>query len=249
MRLDGKVSIITGAAKGLGLDIARLYAANGSKVIVTDINDHDGLLESEKIQSKGNEAFYFHLDVTSASDWSNLVSKVIKEYGRIDILVNNAGVYHRGNLETTEIEDWDRVFRVNSKGVFVGTKAVLPQMKKQGNGSIVSISSIAGIIGSKQSVAYNSAKGAIRLFTKSVAIQYAAQGIRANTIHPGPMATQMLDELFITKEEFEERRKGVPLGRFATVRDISYGALFLSSDEASLITGSELVIDGGWTAQ
>ena len=152
-------------------------------------------------------------------------------------------------METTEIEDWDRVFRVNSKGVFVGTKAVLPQMKKQGNGSIVSISSIAGIIGSKQSVAYNSAKGAIRLFTKSVAIQYAAQGIRANTIHPGPMATQMLDELFITKEESEERRKGVPLGRFATVRDVSYGALFLSSDEASLITGSELVIDGGWTAQ
>ena len=148
------------------------------------------------------------MEVTSASDWSNLVSKVIKEYGRIDILVNNAGVYHRGNLETTEIEDWDRVFRVNSKGVFVGTKAVLPQMKKQGNGSIVSISSIAGIIGSKQSVAYNSAKGAIRLFTKSVAIQYAAQGIRANTIHPGPMATQMLDELFITKEESEERRKG-----------------------------------------
>ena len=107
MRLDGKVSIITGAAKGLGLDIARLYASNGSKVIITDINDGDGLLEADKIQSKGNEALYFHLDVTSASDWFHLVSKVIKEYGRIDILVNNAGVYHRGNLETTEIEDWD----------------------------------------------------------------------------------------------------------------------------------------------
>ena len=122
-------------------------------------------------------------------------------------------------------------------------------MKKQGKGSIVSISSIAGIIGSKQSVAYNSAKGAIRIFTKSVAVQYADFGIRANTIHPGPMETEMLNELFTTKEEAEGRRKGIPLGRFASVRDVSNGVLFLSSDEASLVTGSELVIDGGWTAQ
>jgi len=249
MRLNGKVAIITGASKGLGLDIAKLFAKNGSKVIITDVNDCDGLLETNKIQSQGDKAYYFHLDVTSEADWSRLVSKVIKKHGKIDILVNNAGVYHRGNLEATEISDWDRVFSVNAKGVFIGTRAVLPEMKKQLKGSIVSISSIAGIIGSKQSVAYNSAKGAIRLFTKSVAVQYADQGIRANTIHPGPMETDMLNELFNTKEESEDRRTGIPLGRFATVRDVSNGVLFLSSDEASLITGSELVIDGGWTAQ
>tara|TARA_B100001146_G_C16185593_1_gene436670 strand:+ start:829 stop:1578 length:750 start_codon:yes stop_codon:yes gene_type:complete len=249
MRLNGKVAIITGASKGLGLDIAKLFAKNGSKVIITDVNDCDGLLETNKIQSQGDKASYFHLDVTSEADWSRLVSKVIKKHGKIDILVNNAGVYHRGNLEATEISDWDRVFSVNAKGVFIGTRAVLPEMKKQLKGSIVSISSIAGIIGSKQSVAYNSAKGAIRLFTKSVAVQYADQGIRANTIHPGPMETDMLNELFNTKEESEDRRTGIPLGRFATVRDVSNGVLFLSSDEASLITGSELVIDGGWTAQ
>jgi len=249
MRLNGKVAIITGASKGLGLDIAKLFAKNGSKVIITDVNDCDGLLETNKIQSQGDKASYFHLDVTSEADWSHLVSKVIKKHGKIDILVNNAGVYHRGNLEATEISDWDRVFSVNAKGVFIGTRAVLPEMKKQLKGSIISISSIAGIIGSKQSVAYNSAKGAIRLFTKSVAVQYADQGIRANTIHPGPMETDMLNELFNTKEESEDRRIGIPLGRFATVRDVSNGVLFLSSDEASLITGSELVIDGGWTAQ
>ena len=249
MRLNGKVSIITGASRGLGLDIARLFATNGSKVVITDINDSDGLLEVKKIQSQGSQAFYSHLDVTSGPDWTRLVAEVIKKYGRIDILINNAGVYHRGNLETTKISDWNRVFSVNGKGVFIGTKAVLPQMKKQGKGSIVSISSIAGIIGSKQSVAYNSAKGAIRIFTKSVAVQYADFGIRANTIHPGPMETEMLNELFTTKEEAEGRRKGIPLGRFASVRDVSNGVLFLSSDEASLVTGSELVIDGGWTAQ
>ena len=249
MRLAGTVSIITGAAKGLGLDIARLYSANGSSVVMADINDHDGSLEASEIQNQGRQAFYVHLDVTSTSDWSNLVNKTLNQYGKIDILVNNAGVYHRGNLATTEVDDWDRVFDVNAKGVFLGSKAVLSQMQKQGKGSIVSISSIAGIIGSKQSVAYNSAKGAIRLFTKSVAVQYAEQGIRANTIHPGPMVTEMLDDLFTTKEESERRREGIPLGRFATVRDVSLGALFLSSDEASLITGSELVIDGGWTAQ
>ena len=249
MRLNGKVAIITGASKGLGLDVAKLFAKNGSKVVITDVNDYDGLLETNKIQNQGDKASYFHLDVTSETDWSHLVSKVIKEFGKIDILVNNAGVYHRGNLEATEISDWDRVFSVNAKGVFIGTRAVLPEMKKQLKGSIVSISSIAGIIGSKQSVAYNSAKGAIRLFTKSVAVQYADQGIRANTIHPGPMETDMLNELFNTKEESEDRRTGIPLGRFATVRDVSNGVLFLSSDEASLITGSELVIDGGWTAQ
>lgn len=249
MRLNEKVSIITGASSGLGLDIAKLFALNGSTVIITDINDVDGLVETKKILNQGKQAFYFHLDVTSELDWSCLVSKVISEYQKIDILVNNAGVYHRGNLDTTKISDWDRVFNVNAKGVFIGTKTVLPVMKKQKKGSIISISSIAGLIGSKQSVAYNSAKGAIRIFTKSVAIQYAEQGIRANTIHPGPIKTDMLNELFISKKESDARRNGIPLGRFAKVRDVSQGVLFLASDEASFITGSELVIDGGWTAQ
>jgi len=249
MRLNEKVSIITGASSGLGLDIAKLFALNGSTVIITDINDVDGLVETKKILNQGKQAFYFHLDVTSELDWSCLVSKVISEYQKIDILVNNAGVYHRGNLDTTKISDWDTVFNVNAKGVFIGTKTVLPVMKKQKKGSIISISSIAGLIGSKQSVAYNSAKGAIRIFTKSVAIQYAEQGIRANTIHPGPIKTDMLNELFISKKESDARRNGIPLGRFAKVRDVSQGVLFLASDEASFITGSELVIDGGWTAQ
>ena len=226
MRLNEKVSIITGASSGLGLDIAKLFALNGSTVIITDINDVDGLVETKKILNQGKQAFYFHLDVTSELDWACLVSKVISEYQKIDILVNNAGVYHRGNLDTTKISDWDTVFNVNAKGVFIGTKTVLPVMKKQKKGSIISISSIAGLIGSKQSVAYNSAKGAIRIFTKSVAIQYAEQGIRANTIHPGPIKTDMLNELFISKKESDARRNGIPLGRFAKVRDVSQGVLF-----------------------
>jgi len=188
------------------------------------------------------------LDVTSENAWSRAITDVVARYGRLDILVNNAGIYRRGLVEDTTELEWDTVLDVNAKGVFLGTKFAIPAMRASGGGSIVNISSVAGIIGSKQSTAYNASKGAVRLLTKTTAIQYAQEGIRANSVHPGPIGTQMLDQVFPDQEMKENRMLEIPIGRMGTIDDVAYGVLFLASDESSYMTGSELVIDGGFTA-
>lgn len=249
-RLDGKVALISGGARGQGAAEATLMVQEGAKVVFGDILDADGMRVEAEIRELGGEATYVHLDVTEEDDWIKAVELTEGRYGKLNILVNNAGISigTRG-LEDTTVEDWDRIMDINAKGVFLGTKHALSAMRRAGGGSIVNISSTAGIVGIGRSGAYNASKGAVRLLTKSTAIQYAKDNIRCNSVHPGPINTPFLQELLDNPALLEARLRRVPLGRLGTTADISYGVLYLASDESSFVTGSELVIDGGTTAE
>ena len=249
MRLEGKVALITGAARGQGAAEARLFAQEGAKVIVADVSDPEGIAVAAEIAEAGGDAIYVHLDVTDESEWEAAVQSAITSFGKLDILVNNAGIWRRGHVMETSSEQWDDIMDVNAKGVFLGTKAAIPEMRKAGGGSIVNISSTAGLVGSKTSSAYSASKGAVRIFSKSTAIQYASEGIRANSIHPGPIDTDMGDQVGPDPTSREASISRTALSRIGTAQDIAYGALYLASDESSFVTGSELVIDGGVTAQ
>ncbi|GIT44896.1 MAG: 3-alpha-(or 20-beta)-hydroxysteroid dehydrogenase [Chloroflexota bacterium] len=249
MRLEGKVALITGAARGQGAAEARLFAQEGAKVIVADVSDPEGIAVAAEIAEAGGDAIYVHLDVTDESEWEAAVQSAITSFGKLDILVNNAGIWRRGHVMETSSEQWDDIMDVNAKGVFLGTKAAIPEMRKAGGGSIVNISSTAGLVGSKTSSAYSASKGAVRIFSKSTAIQYASEGIRANSIHPGPIDTDMGDQVWPDPTSREASISRTALSRIGTAQDIAYGALYLASDESSFVTGSELVIDGGVTAQ
>ena len=249
MRLEGKVALITGAARGQGAAEARLFAQEGAKVIVADVSDPEGIAVAAEIAEAGGDAIYVHLDVTDESGWEAAVQSAITSFGKLDILVNNAGIWRRGHVMETSSEQWDDIMDVNAKGVFLGTNAAIPEMRKAGGGSIVNISSTAGLVGSKTSSAYSASKGAVRIFSKSTAIQYASEGIRANSIHPGPIDTDMGDQVWPDPTSREASISRTALSRIGTAQDIAYGALYLASDESSFVTGSELVIDGGVTAQ
>ena len=249
MRLQNKVALISGGAKGMGAVEACLFAREGAGVAVADVLVDDGERVASEIAESGGDAAFIHLDVTREDDWTRAVETVLAHFGRLDILVNNAGIFQLATVEDTTVEGWDRVLDVNAKGVFLGIKAVIPAMRRSGGGSIVNISSVAGLIGSMRSSAYNTSKGAVRLLTKATAVQHAADGIRANSVHPGLVDTDMLREVFPERDDvFTRRVSGIPLGRLATAEDVAYGVLFLASDESSFMTGSELVIDGGFTA-
>ena len=250
MRLEGKVAIITGGARGQGATEARMFAQEGARVVIGDIRDELGMQVEAEIRELGGEAVYLHLDVTSDDDWQRAVATAEQQFGKVDVLVNNAAIVLRKDIEETTADDWDNIMEINAKGVFLGTKAVIPAMRRAGGGSIINISSISGLV-SIGPPAYIATKGAVRLFTKSTAIQYASENIRANSIHPGSVDTDMRREGMgdQTPEEIQARIDNIPLGRVGTTEDISYGALFLASDESSFMTGSELVIDGGYTAK
>ena len=250
MRLEGKVAIITGGARGQGATEARMFAQEGARVVIGDIRDELGMQVEAEIRELGGEAVYLHLDVTSDDDWQRAVATAEQQFGRVDVLVNNAAIVLRKDIEETTADNWDNIMDINAKGVFLGTRAVIPAMRRAGGGSIINISSISGLV-SIGPPAYIATKGAVRLFTKSTAIQYASENIRANSIHPGSVDTDMRREGMgsQTPEEVQARIDNIPLGRVGTTEDISYGALFLASDESSFMTGSELVIDGGYTAK
>lgn len=250
MRLENKVALISGGARGQGAAEVRLFAREGARVVFGDILDQEGRKVEAEVRELGGEVTYVHLDVTSESDWDSAVDAAVGRYGKLDILVNNAGVVSWGTLEDTTSQEWDRVMDVNAKGVFLGTRAAIPALREAGCGSIVNISSISGIVGqdSIQPV-YNASKGAVRLLTKSTAIQYARENIRVNSIHPGTVATDMNAERRADPELLQQALSRIPLGRVAQPEDIAYAALYLASDESSFVTGSELVIDGGFTAQ
>ena len=249
-RLDGKVAIISGGARGQGAQEARLFAQEGARVIFGDILDEEGQKVEEQIRELGGEASYIHLDVTREADWRGAVDAAVSKYGKLDILVNNAAILIRKAIEETSEEEWDRIFAVNVKGTFLGTKHAIPAMRTAGGGSIVNISSTAGLVGSSLPTAsYTATKGAIRLFTKATAVQHARDGIRCNSVHPGPIDTPMIHDSLADPEALQERLMGVPLGRIGETQDVANGVLFLASDEASYVTGAELVIDGGRTAQ
>ena len=250
MRLEGKVALISGGARGQGAVEARMFAREGAKVVFGDLLDDQGRMVEAEILEMGGEATYVHLDVTSESDWAAAVATAVSRYGKLDVLVNNAGITIRKSVEDTTVEDWDRIMDINAKGVFLGTKHAIPAMRDAGGGSIVNISSIAGIVGSATTgSSYSATKGAVRLLTKSTAIQYASEGIRCNSVHPGLLETPMTEGILADPENREFRTSRIPLGRVGTSEDVAYGVLYLSSDEASFVTGSELVIDGGTTAQ
>ena len=247
-RLEGKVALISGGARGQGAAEAKLFAREGAKVVIGDLLDDEGKKIEAEIAESGGEATYVHLNVTGEADWTNAIETAVDRYGKLDILVNNAGIAFRKSIEDTSVEEWDRVMDINAKGVFLGTKHAIPAMRQSGGGSIVNISSIAALIGGPVA-AYGASKAAVRLLTKATAIQYAGEKIRCNSVHPGYLETAMTSDVLSNPDTREDWVHRTPLGRIGTVEDISYGVLFLASDESSYVTGSELVIDGGVTAQ
>ncbi len=250
MRLKGKVALITGGARGQGAAEARLFAKEGARVVIADILDDAGAKVAAEIGESGGDAAYVHLDVTSEDDWREAVAETVARYGRLDVLVNNAGIWRGGTVEETSVEEWDLIMDVNARGVFLGTKVAIAEMRKAGGGSIINISSTAGLVGSPRSTAYTASKGAVRLLTKATAVQYGKDGIRANSIHPGPIDTDMAVQIWPDeKGRAASAAARTVIGRMGTPEDIAYGALYLASDESSFVTGSELVIDGGITAQ
>tara|TARA_B100000949_G_scaffold55523_1_gene48934 strand:+ start:5710 stop:6477 length:768 start_codon:yes stop_codon:yes gene_type:complete len=245
-RLKGKVALISGAARGQGADEARLFAAEGASVVLGDITDDQGQQVAVEIVQSGGNATYVHLDVTREPDWKNAVSMAVNKYSKLDILVNNAGILLLKGLEETETSDWDAIQDVNSRGVFLGAKTVVPAMREAGGGSIVNISSIAGLSGSG-STAYSSSKGLVRILSKSIAVEYGPEKIRCNSVHPGVIDTEMVNGLIGTGGGRQAMIDKTPLGIIANTRDVSLGVLYLASDESRYVTGSELVIDGGIT--
>jgi 3(or 17)beta-hydroxysteroid dehydrogenase len=254
-RLDGKTALVTGGASGFGAATARLFAREGAKVVLSDKNEQGGSAVAEDI---GAAATFLPHDVTREDDWSRVVQETVDRHGGIHVLMNNAGVYGTGipqDIENITWDEWRFVNDINMDGVFLGCRAVIPAMARSGGGSIVNVSSIAGMRSTAKIVAYGASKGAVRQLTKSVADHcgHKGYGIRCNSIHPGMVRTPLGDGVLAhawgdAETGAAERIKGVPLGEFGTVEDIAYAALFLASDESRHITGAELVIDGGLMA-
>lgn len=223
-RLAGKVALISGGARGQGAAEARLFAREGAKVVFGDILDDDGRQVEAEIRAQGGEATYVHLNVTRAQDWQQAVQLAESKYGKLDILVNNAGIAIRGTIAETTEDDWEHLMSINMKGVFLGTKYAIPAMRRAGGGSIINISSGAGIAPAPDtSAAYAASKGGVRLFTKATAVQHARDNIRCNSVHPGPIDTPMLRGPQTDPTRLARLIERVPLGRLGTAEEIAYG--------------------------
>jgi len=249
MRLENKVAIVTGAASGMGAATARLFAREGATVVVADLLEAEGAAVAKEIGNAGGEARFRKLDVTSDAEWEALVAETVSAYGRVDILINNAGVSgsHPDLLNTAT---WDQQMTVNAGSVFLGMRAVIPTMREMGGGAIVNISSISGFVGQRMvHMGYNAAKGAVRLATKAAAIQFARDGIRVNSVHPGVMPPMRTSMLTADPEIRRRMMSTIPMGREGKIEEVANANLFLASDEASYITGIELPVDGGYLAQ
>ena len=253
-RVDGKVALVTGGALGLGRAAAELLAREGAKVAVTDLMDAEGRAVVDQIGLAGGEAIYIHHDVAQEADWARAVAETLTRFGRLDVVVNNAGVALAGSVEDCTLEQWRWLMSINLDGVFLGTKHGVAAMKGHG-GSIINLSSIEGLIGDPNLAAYNASKGGVRIFTKSAALHCAKAGykIRVNSIHPGYIWTPMVEGYIAGQADPDEAKLAVaglhPLGHLGEPDDIAFGVLYLASDESKFMTGSELVIDGGYTAQ
>jgi cyclopentanol dehydrogenase len=250
-KLDGKVALISGGARGQGAAEARTFSREGARVVFGDVRDDEGKKVEATIRDAGGDAVYVHLDVASEADWRSAVQLTTDRFGKIDILNNNAAiVIPRVPIEERTVEEWDRVMAINARGVFLGTKHAIPAMRRAGGGSIVNISSVAGIGQSlHQEPAYAASKGAVRIFTKVTASQHARDKIRCNSVHPGPVDTEMIHSAMSDPEVLKRRLERVPMRRMGTVDEIVTAVLYLASDDSSYVTGAELVIDGGALAQ
>ena len=250
-RLKDKVVVVTGGALGIGKETCLLLAKEGAKVAVTDILDEEGEKLIEEIKKAGGEGKFWHLNVATESEVEKVYAEVVREFGKLDSTVNNAGIsgVNKPTHELTEAE-WDQVMDINVKGVFFCTKHAIPHMKKAGGGSIVNLSSIYGIIGAGDIPHYHASKGAVRLMTKNDALIYAADKIRVNSVHPGFIWTPLVEEFGKDVPNFRENLDSLhPIGHVGEPLDIAYGIVYLVSDESKFVTGSELVIDGGYTAK
>jgi len=244
--LDGKVTIISGAARGQGAAEARLFASRGAKVMLGDILDDEGAQVAAEI---GDAAAYMHLDVTSEQSWEDIVKATVDKFGKLNVLINNAGIITpMAEIQDTSLEQYNKVVNVNQVGVFLGMREVVKPMQAAGGGSIVNISSIDGLLGMHGAAAYCATKFAVRGMTKVAAIELGKYGIRVNSIHPGGIETQILDDTGLSKDEATEVFKNVPLGRIGQSEEMATLAAYLASDDASYSTGSEFIADGGMTA-
>jgi 3(or 17)beta-hydroxysteroid dehydrogenase len=251
-RVKGKVAIVTGGAGGLGKAHSLLLAKEGAKVVVTDMDEAQAKRVADEINKQGGEAIFIKHDVSKEVEWSRVIRETLERFGKLDILVNNAGVNVWKKIEDTSLDEWRWLMSINLDGVFLGTKYAIGAMKMSGGGSIINISSVAGIIGTLDTSAYHASKGGVRIFTKAAALECSKAGydynIRVNSVHPGVIKTQMVEGLMNDEEKRKTALSWHPIGRFGEPEDIAYGVLYLASDESKFITGAELVIDGGWTA-
>jgi NAD(P)-dependent dehydrogenase (short-subunit alcohol dehydrogenase family) len=249
MRLAGKVAIVTGGANGMGAEEARLFAREGAAVVVADVMEGEGKQVEAEIVAVGGKAQFVRVDVTSEADWKNAIDAAVGGFGKLDILVNNAGLSSSSETDPFSTDGWQRIMEVNSTGVFLGTKHAVAAMRQTGGGSIVNISSILGFAGTEGGhPAYAASKGAVRIFTKQMAVNVGKHGIRVNSVHPGFMPP-MRSGRPRNPAAMEEIIKQTPLRRTGETIEVAYAVLFLASDEASFITGTELVVDGGWLAR
>jgi NAD(P)-dependent dehydrogenase (short-subunit alcohol dehydrogenase family) len=246
MRLGGKVALITGGASGMGRSEALLFAKEGAKVVVADVLEAEGRQVADSLGASGR---FVRLDVTSEPAWQEAVAATLSSFGTLDVLVNNAGISGTFDPDTLSTAAWDRLMDVNAKGVFLGMKHAIPVMEQARGGAIVNISSVSGFVGQKGiHMGYNASKGAVRLMTKAAAVQWARAGIRVNSVHPGLLPAMRTSKATADPAFRQALLESVPMGRAGRVEEVAYAVLFLASDEASYITGTELVVDGGWLA-
>jgi NAD(P)-dependent dehydrogenase (short-subunit alcohol dehydrogenase family) len=249
MRLAGKVALVSGGASGMGRSEAEIFAREGAKVILADVLEAEGKQVADKIVSGGGQARFVKLDVTSEAEWDAATKAAVSAFGKLDVLVNNAGISGTYDSDMLSSAAWDKVMAVNAKGVFLGMKYAIPLMKQAGGGAIVNISSISGFVGQDGvHMAYNASKGAVRIMTKTAAVQFAADKIRVNSVHPGFMPPMRTSKTSADPTWRAKMLEAVPMKRAGRVEEVAHAVLFLASDEASYITGTELVVDGGYLA-
>jgi 3(or 17)beta-hydroxysteroid dehydrogenase len=249
MRLDGKVALITGGASGMGASMARVFAGEGAKVAVADMLEAEGRALVGEITRANGAAIFQKLDVTSEAEWQAAIAACLAAFGRLDILVNDAGISGSAVDDLFDTAAWQRLMAVNATGAFLGMKFAIPEMKKAGGGSIVNISSISGVTGQRGiHVGYNASKGAVRTLTKAAAVQHGRDNIRVNSVHPGLMPPMRTSGRTADPAVRAKMLEGVPLRRAGRVEEVANAVLFLASDEASYITGTELYVDGGFLA-
>jgi len=250
-RLQNKVALITGGASGIGLQSARLFAGEGARVVVADVNDAAGRAAVEELRAAGGEAVYVHADIARAADCEAMIRAAEDAFGRLDVLFNNAGISHAedGDATSTEEEVWDLTMRVNLKSVFLGCKYGIPALRRAGGGSIVNTASFVALLGAATpQLAYTASKGGVLAMTRELATIHARERIRVNALCPGPLRTELLMKYLNTEEKRQRRLVHIPMGRFGEAREIAQAALFLASDESSYMTGATFLVDGGITA-
>jgi len=251
MRLQNKVALITGAASGIGRESALLYAKEGAKVVVCDLNETAGADTVQQIQTQGGEAIFVKADVSKTADVKAMIEAAETTYGQLNVLFNNAGIFHAkdGSVLDTDEDIWDLTMNVNLKGVFLGCKYGIPALLRSGGGSIVNTASFVAVMGAATpQIAYTASKGGVLSLTREIAVEFARQNIRANALCPGPVQTPLLDELLADPARRQRRLVHIPAGRFAQAHEIAQAALFLASDESAFVNGSTFLVDGGITA-